>query len=262
MPPASDQGRDFAEEIGCSNAQDVAACLRQKSVQRILDTMPGTPSVLSNGETYRPVIDGYALTESMSDAVRAGHSAEVPLLAGMTSDEGTLFIAPYHISSASQYEDFVTAIFGSLAGAVLAAYSVDDYGGDAHAAASALVGDLYFVCPMKWLLQQHMQKELPTYGYLFDYSASYAVSEGLGAYHGSELPYLFGLPDDWLLDDDAPFVRYWLQTDWTSFARKGEMEEIMGMQDWLPYSSNRMTLYRVGNASSSERGQRLPFSAV
>ncbi len=253
LPPATDQGRDFAEEIGCSNEQDVAACLRQKSVQRILDTMPGTPSVLSNGNTYRPVIDGYALTESMSDAIRAGHSAEVPLLAGMTTDEGTLFIAPYHISTASQYEDFVTAIFGSLAGAVLAAYSVDDYGGDAHAAASALVGDLYFVCPMKWLLQQHMQKELPTYGYLFDYSGSYAVSEGLGAYHGAELPYLFDSLDDRLLDDDAPFIRYWLQTDWTSFASKGEVEEIMGMRDWLPYSSDRMTLYRVGNASSSER---------
>jgi carboxylesterase type B len=63
----------------------------------------------------------------------------------------------------------------------------------------------------------------------------------LGAYHGSELPYLFGSWENNFLDwcsQDAKKISNFLQISWTNFAKTGSPSS--ELFEWETYSTNHL----------------------
>jgi len=229
---AEAQGERFARAIGCAEASDVLACLRSKTAQEILNTLPGEASILSTAEKWDFTVDGYALPQSPGRALEAGNFNTMPLIAGTTGNEASLFTGKLNITTAAQYEAFVRAFFRENANQVLALYPVTDYP-TPKAALDALISDISFVCPTRRFTRDSSKHQQKTFLYHFTYVTRVGAQLGLGAFHGSEIPFVFGnavsaTPAERALSE--AMMRYWV-----NFAKTGDPND-RALPMWPAYT--------------------------
>ncbi len=241
-------GAAFANLAGCSS--QTAACLRTLPVAAILSLQD---VVFSNGVV--PIVDGKVLTQPVAAAFASGQFNRVPVIEGSNRDEYRLFVGITELLTgtpltAAGYIPAIQAATGvSAAGATFLAtsvYPLAAYPPPATApsiALGALGTDAGFACNAR-LVSQLLAQYVPTYQYEFNDPTAplpigFSVSFPSGAYHASELQYLFGLaalgfpgldPDQQQLSD--AMVRYW-----TRFARTGQ-PTAPGAGAWPQYGSS------------------------
>jgi len=216
---AEAQGDRFARAIGCAEASNVLACLRSKTAQEILNTLPGEASILSTAEKWDFIVDGYVLPQSPGHALEAGNFNIVPVIAGTTGNEASIFTVSLGIQTVEQYEAYVRSIFRGLADQVLALYPASAFPSP-KAALDALISDVSFVCPTRRFVRDISKYQPKTFLYHFTYVTRVGAQLGLGAFHGSEIPFVFGnavnaTPAERALSD--AMMRYW-----GNFAKTGD----------------------------------------
>ena len=170
-----------------------------------------------------PFVDGTMLTQSIGAAFASGEFNQVPVISGTNHDEYRLFVALDYdlvgnpILTSTEYDTATYALWGSsLAPPVLALYPFASYpfGGEALGASGT---DGIFSCPAR--------------------NATFP----LGAYHSSELQYLFkgvdvfGLPVS--LSHKQKQLSDAMVSYWTQFAKTGNPNS-SGEPVWSPYSSS------------------------
>jgi len=210
--------------VGCSDPATRVACLRGKTSADVFaawqSASGGGGGVL--GAPATPALDGYVLREQAGQMLKEGAAGGRPLLVGANADEMTLFTLNTSIPDAATYENLVRSQFGTVAGNILLGVYPAAAFPSPLAAYRRLTGDVLFVCPSfgagKILRDAGSEAHV--------YHFAYPPSAFLGAFHGSELFYLFGTtarlssigvtPDagDAALSDAV-------QTAWTSYARTG-----------------------------------------
>ncbi|GAB3973703.1 carboxylesterase/lipase family protein [Plantactinospora veratri] len=173
-------GQMIADQVSCPDV----SCLRGKSVLELL-AQPSLP-LPGYGNTVLP--------ENPASVFAEGRFHRVPILSGITRDEGTMFASMVFPNlTAAQYVDGLTQIFGERAPAVLAAYPPGDV---PTQTAAAVMSDL------DWARQARdtdrlLARHVPVYSYefldrtapqLFPYPDDQVEPM---ASHGSELPFLF-----------------------------------------------------------------------
>ncbi len=236
-------GAAIADSVGCTN--QTASCLR---------AVPASTIVAAEPFPLYPFVDGTLLTQTMSAAFASGEFNQVPVISGTNHDEYRLFVALDYdllgnpILTSAEYDTAVTTLWGpALAPPVLAFYPFASYpaGGEALGASGT---DGVFSCAAR-IADQSLAKFVPTYTYEFnDENAPPAQSAfgglltfPLGAYHSSELQYLFpgidvfGLPvtlSSQQMELSDAMVSYW-----TQFAKKGDPNS-SGEPLWSPYSAS------------------------
>jgi len=206
LPTAEAAGEAFAAQAGCPD--QTAACLRHLPVSALVSPhfieIPG-------------VVDGKVLTEPIGTALAAGRFARVPVLNGTNHEEEALFVAlgltvsqgtdvPIpggrgSVTPATYQNDIAVAlgVTAARAAQIAAEYPPGNDGPSATAAFTTLVGDASFACPALQIDQQAAQRA-PTYAYEFNDDNAPQLFTPPGflppvATHGSELPYLFDLPN-------------------------------------------------------------------
>src|SRR6516162_1193756 len=206
LPTAEAAGEAFAAQAGCPD--QTAACLRHLPVSALVNPhfieIPG-------------VVDGKVLTEPIGTALAAGRFARVPVLNGTNHEEEALFVAlgltvsqgtdvPIpggrgSVTPATYQNDIAVAlgVTAARAAQIAAEYPPGNDGPSATAAFTTLVGDASFACPALQIDQQTAQRA-PTYAYEFNDDNAPQLFTPPGflppvATHGSELPYLFDLPN-------------------------------------------------------------------
>ena len=206
LPTAEAAGEAFAAQAGCPD--QTAACLRHLPVSALVSPhfieIPG-------------VVDGKVLTEPIGTALAAGRFARVPVLNGTNHEEEALFVAlgltvsqgtdvPIpggrgSVTPATYQNDIAVAlgVTAARAAQIAAEYPPGTDGPSATAAFTTLVGDASFACPALQIDQQTAQRA-PTYAYEFNDDNAPQLFTPPGflppvATHGSELPYLFDLPN-------------------------------------------------------------------
>ncbi len=236
-------GAAIADSVGCTN--QTASCLR---------AVPASTMVAAEPFPLYPFVDGTLLTQTMSAAFASGEFNQVPVISGTNHDEYRLFVALDYdlvgnpILTSTQYDSAVNTLWGpALAGPVLAFYPFASYpfGGEALGASGT---DGVFSCSAR-IADQSLAKFVPTYTYEFnDENAPPAQSAfgglltfPLGAYHSSELPYLFpgidvfGLPVT--LSSQQMQLSHAMVSYWTQFAKKGDPNS-SGEPHWSPYGAS------------------------
>jgi para-nitrobenzyl esterase len=132
------------------------------------------------------------------EAVRTGQFNRVPVLQGVTRDEGTFFTAAgdYTWLTPEVYPELLEFLLGERAPEFEARYPLASYVSPEHAWA-ALITDGGFVCP-SLDSSSDLAAYVPTYAYEFldrEPPRMFELSPGypLGAYHAAEIPYFHGL---------------------------------------------------------------------
>lgn len=217
---AAKQAVAMAEALGC-RGDDVATCLRAKTTEEVLRALPlNTNVIFGEGVAWGPTVDGALLVDQPRTMWAAGKAAPVPLIVGANSNEGSLFFATVKdMTSDTAMREALTELFSpEVIDAAIAHYGVKP---DARTVAVEMLGDMFF-CDTRRIAREHSSRGNPVYRYHFA-RTYYDILLKLGAFHGSELPFVFG---------NALFglgvtalgrgLEESMQGYWTTFARKGD----------------------------------------
>ena len=188
---------------------------------------------------FCPVADGKFLP---LDPMSNFEDSDINLLIGTTADEYRLWseLEPYFLNlSNEQFLKRLSKIFNKQSiSKIQSLYLDEDIGEQSYKnALSNIMTDWTFGIHVKELLERHGSK---TFGYQFNVKSP-LLDGRLGAYHGSELPYLFGSWEnnfsDWC-SHDAKIISKFLQISWTNFAKTGSPSS--ELFEWQTYSKNNL----------------------
>jgi para-nitrobenzyl esterase len=227
---AKAQGDAFATALACDgkDAKARLACLRGKTMTDVLMALPskGALDFSPGGAKWFPSVDGVNVPKEPLDLLNAGSFPHVPLLVGSNGDEGTLFFAfgGTTIADDAAYKAAVESFYPGKGDAILAHYPSAAYG-SAQSAAARAFGDSVFVCPSRRMARAFSKAGSPTYLYHFTYKNPNAALPNLGAFHSSELPFIFGNPSELLPENLTAEQRKLsgiMMAYWGEFGRSGE----------------------------------------
>jgi len=189
-------------------------------------------------------VDGHLLKEPPLSAFAGGRAAHIPLIIGTNSEEGSLLGLDPHADAifpklTAGDMDRLRAVYGSQ--------GVDD-----ENLARLVFRDGYFASEARWIAARVSAKGSPAYLYRFDYVLSVLQKRRGGAFHGSEIPFVFAnLPEISVSDDDMR-VEQALHECWAMFARTGKpLCDKAG--DWPAFGPTGDGKWMVFDAHSSAR---------
>ncbi|UAJ81609.1 carboxylesterase/lipase family protein [Leifsonia sp. ZF2019] len=224
-----------AAGIGIDGA---VSALRRLPVDRIVSASSAVyndvPSTIPGTLAFAPVVDGDLLPEHPITVLSEGRGLPVPLIIGTNRDEATLF--KYMKSPLIPItRDAIERMFALMLedNPALAAPSRDQVLGAYRGARRSARGldiatDIGFRMPTLWAAAGH-SRVAPTYLYRFDFTTLALRLIGIGAAHGTELPYVWGVLDGGLKDPTFKLggrrageaLSRRLLARWTTFARTG-----------------------------------------
>ena len=255
-------GQAFAanDEVGCSN--QTAACLRNLSVDTLVNNFPGA--------AIPGIVDGKVLTESIGTALAAGRFARVPVLNGVVHDEQRVFVTllgltvtggqfvpiipppPITVETYEEVIAFVLGVSDARAAEIAAEYPVDAYPSP-EIAFSTLDNDASWACPALQM-DQWFARRVPTFAYEFnDDNAPPRYFPPLGvATHGNEIPYILAQPDAPI---QAPFspaseaLAATMRAAWASFAADGDPSSESDVR-WPSFSASKQRVLSLTTPES------------
>lgn len=251
-------GQTIVEAAGCSsqNPATVRDCMRGKSAEEIVSAVPPVILVYSgSGQLYGPAVDGWVLPKSPYDALVDGSHNHVPFVIGSNADETSRSVPP--IATAAAYEAAVRLQFGLLAPLVLAQYPAASYETPKKAYV-AVTTDARFVCPSRRIARAAARsQDEPVFRYFFTHVLDSSLARADGAFHGLELPFVFGTIDSIRGFRPSPAEKELsksMGTAWFELARGGK--PLLPGVHWPEYDPVTDPYIRFGNGIGTGTGVR------
>ncbi len=234
LPSAETNGTAFEKALGAADLKALRA-IDAKTVAEHAGFRGG------------PNVDGWVLPHQVVDTFDRKEEALIPVLMGFNRNEiypGLIGFLPRNLpDSSAVYESEIQKRYGDLAPEFLRLYPA----GDIKSSMMAAIRDAVFGWSAERIVRDEANAGQPSYLYFFDHAYPAAQARGFRAFHGSELPYVFGdvgkdavLPANWPAPDDfkeqafsSAMISYW-----TSFARTG-VPKAPGQPDWPAYAPNK-----------------------
>ena len=231
LPSAESTGKAFGDRV----APGGLAALRALSAQALLDKTAFAPGIPNFGQFL--TVDGAVFKRPVRETFLRGEQHAVPVMVGFNADEGSglsdFGVVAQTPGDAASYEAQVTARFGDLAPAYLKQYPSGDL--------TDAVFDAYRDSEFGWRMEHWADRmaavKSPAWLYYFSHvpptgEARRWVSFGadqrkLGAFHASEIAYVFNnpgvqfLPGQTVRASDLALSQV-MSDYWVAFARSGD----------------------------------------
>jgi para-nitrobenzyl esterase len=260
LPLVEAAGMTIAASLGCPappgdgpDASAVAACLRALPVAQLVDgSSPAATGYYWSPATGTPTLPRRPSDILLNRDARPG----MPVLAGTTADEGTLFTALFFDGAGIPVTDAgFDALFAAAGGTgTPEAYRSPDR--SPGRAWSDVITDRAYACP-GLVNHRTLADRGPLYAYEFTAPAPTGPYAGLppdlagGAPHAAELPYLFDLvPGQPELSEGQRALADELVRRWARFATTGE-PAADGATPWLPWTGEGRLLTIGGPGPAS-----------
>lgn len=267
LSSAETVGTNFMKQVGASNI----AAMRAMGSDQLMKAVEQMQDFFA----FQPCIDGQFLVEPVYSTYAKQKQLKVPLLIGNNTDEGA-FLIPTRRSTVEELQARIDQVYAGKGGLVRNAYPTSTPA-ELLRSELNLYADDGFNYPMwKWAeLQQAAGQAV--YFYIFGRVLPSMPKqmykdiprEKIGAFHGDEVPYVFGNLDrvSGALDM-APRKDRWEPCDyalsnimlhyWANFV-KAENPEGQGMPAWPKYGEGKHLMYfdREAQAAPDDRIGRL-----
>ncbi len=251
-------GELIARRLGCDREDDVLAALRSRSVDEVMSVAHAAPPFFGEGIRFGPVIDRWLIADRPAVLLAKGQQVKVPVLVGSNGDEGTIFVAPLQGFDVDAYRRFIRSTFRDRADDVLARFPVAREA-DVRPALARVLGYSTFVAPARRLARA--TSDLGSRVYLYSFTRVRPGTSGarLGAFHGAEIPFVFGTlsrvlrpgaPD---VDDSDRALSQAMMGYWIRFAATGDPNG-EGAPAWPRYASRSDLSIELGDEIQSRGG--------
>jgi para-nitrobenzyl esterase len=234
------QGVKYAEARGAHSLAELRALPADDFYRPPPGSTSGPPGVGG------PVTDGWVLT--------AEHPAhQVPLILGMVAGDAAFAsgLGPPVAPMVANYENAVRKTYGDMAATFLKLYpAANDQ--DVPAAKRASQTDRARVSIDVWCENQVKRSGI-VYTYYFDHSVPWPAHPEFGAFHTSEVPYIFETiklldrpwqPEDFKLSEI-------MASYWSNFAKKGDPNGVhsngLALPQWPVYQPDSHTTMELGD---------------
>ena len=195
---------------------------------------------LPSDHYFDAIIDGQVLKRSPLESLRAAEHITVDLIAGTNADEWYMYVDKE--AGPTDLQRWLGENAPGLEDALL-----EEVGRETpvRRALDQLRTARNMLCPSRFLADIVNERGGRGWVYYFSRARPGAGGTVLGAYHGTELPYVFGTHDDWLptatgdLDLTTGVMEYWLQ-----FARRGD-PNLPGQPAWPRYRDEVPAVLRL-----------------
>ena len=181
------------------------------------DPIPGTPS----------------LPKPALEAFQSGDFNAVDLLIGSNADEWLMYLSEDQTLDATVAELVPTQNRNAVA-SLLATKTERE-------ALDSLITAHNYVCPSLDIARYIKQTGARTWMYYFTRVRDGELAREMGAYHGAELPYVFGTHDDWLPTSEVDLrLSEQMMSYWANFIRSGNPNNAE-LQIWPEFDDNHST---------------------
>lgn len=221
----------------------LAAAKGAKSLPE-LRALPAAEFARASGR-FGPDVDGLFLADDMAALVAAGKVNDVPLLTGLNADEGSASPTYGHLS-AEQFKQQVAQRFAERANELLARYPARPA---AEASRSQITSarDAAVAGVQRMLSDRARTAHTPAFAYYFDRVIPWPEHPEFGAFHTSEVPYVFGtldaLPRPWSTVDRR--LSEAMMAYWVNFATRGDPNG-PGLPKWPAFAPTKANFMELG----------------
>lgn len=241
------QATEFLKKIGCTDDANVTTCLRNVSVDKIVQAENAavfSNSMFTDGAidpssfhrlAFGPNVDGYVLPDAPLTRFAQGKHNPVPVIAGTNSREAALFIPSGMVSSCLTYSVLLKRGFPKDATELEKLYPCDNL--DSHSAQDRVVdifSDIAFTCPTRRALRALSKgQRAPLRRYFFTHGLDHGPLASLGAAHTAELPFVWGTFSAISYTPTAPETELSkrIQSYWGAFVANGD-PNVAGSPSW------------------------------
>jgi para-nitrobenzyl esterase len=191
-------------------------------------------------------VDGWLLPTDVMTIFEKGQQNDVPILIGSNADEGTAFM-PAKITIAA-LEATAKQRFAARVDEFTKIYPATS-DAEAWKASAALMRDQTFGLQMRtWARMQTKSGKSPAYLYYFSRVPPGPAGEHYGAFHASEISYVFGTADigrrSW--EDSDRKLSEIMSSYWVNFATTGNPNG-KGLPVWPNYDENKDLALGLGD---------------
>jgi para-nitrobenzyl esterase len=216
LPPAEDVGVAFAKSNGITGTDAAALeALRALPAEKVVAGL-NMASMGAAAATYGgPIIDGKIVVETPQSALLAGHYPRIPVMIGANSND--IGFPRWHTLEETW------AAFAPDSEKAQTLYDPSK-SGNVFIVGWTIGADMMMVEPARFVAQTVAAAGLPAYEYRFTYVAESKRKEMPGAFHATEIPYVFdtvkAVYGDKLTAADEAVAKQ-ANAYWVNFAKKG-----------------------------------------
>jgi para-nitrobenzyl esterase len=235
LAEAEKRGVQYAEARGAHSLAE----LRAMPAADFFKPVPGAGRGMPGSQPGGPDIDGWVIPQQPL-------AHQVPLIDGMVAGDTGLFSAFGNGApkTVEEYEAYARKIYGDKAAEFLKLYPVEK-DSDIAAALKASATDRARVSMFLWSAEQ--SRRGPVHTYYFDRAIPWPQHPEFGAFHTSEVPYIFQtislLDRPWKPIDFR--VSRMMSSYWTNFAKTGNPSG-PNLPNWPEYNPNSRTTMELG----------------
>jgi para-nitrobenzyl esterase len=213
---ADSAGMRLGAALGATNDAAGLALLRRLSPDSL------RVAADSLGVAFDPVVDGWVLPDQPAARAERGELLRIPVIVGSNADEASSLVPPRFPPNAGVLRRILAREYGAVADSALALYPADD--ASARQALVALRTDAWLGEPARASARLFSAAGAPVYLYRLVRGAPAGDSGAVfGAFHGAELPFVFGTnPERWRYVDVESELGRLVRDYWVAFASGGD----------------------------------------